>query len=229
MRTRNLLWLGLFLAGCGQFPNPNDLATIPAENRAGIAYKRLDAVEDTLDYKVTHNEITDEQRNDLIRELCEDMLKTIDPSKVPYADQWMYATLLRVTDRWKDAEVSLKEAVRVADSPDRKVNDTLKLSLAEAKNGEIEESLKTANSVMDVADKDAAPILPSVLYEIVPALEGKGHDKELADILAKAIECHKRVKVDQSSDAGRQFLIARRYHIQKAQKKIEQLTGHATT
>lgn len=221
--------MGLFLAGCGQFPNPNDLATIPAENRAGIAYKRLDAVEDTLDYKVTHNEITDEQRNDLIRELCEDMLKTIDPSKVPYADQWMYATLLRVTDRWKDAEVSLKEAVRVADSPDRKVNDTLKLSLAEAKNGEIEESLKTANSVMDVADKDAAPILPSVLYEIVPALEGKGHDKELADILAKAIECHKRVKVDQSSDAGRQFLIARRYHIQKAQKKIEQLTGHATT
>jgi len=229
MLKKNLPWLCLLLVGCGQFPNPNDLATIPADSKAAVAYKQLDSVETTLDYKVIQSEISDERRNEMIRQFSEELLKTIDPKAIPDSDQWMYATLLRVTDRWVDAEEALKIAVKVADSPDRKINDTLKLAQAQAKNGEVAEAIKTASVVLTVPDTDAAPILPSVLYEIVPAAENKGHDKDLAKLLTEAIACHMRVKVDRTSDSGRQFLIARRYHVNKAHQKVEQLSGTATT
>lgn len=228
MLKKNLFWLCLLVAGCGQFPNPNDLVTSEPSRRAAIVYERLESAETILDDKVGKGEIVDSKRNEMIRELSEELLKSVEPESVPDEDQWKYATLLRITDRWADAEAALKVAVKVADTPDRKVNDTLKLAQAEAKNNEVAEAIKTASLVLGVPDKDAAPILPSVLYEIVPAAEKKGHDKDLAQLLSAAIECHMRVKVDRDSDAGRQFLIARRYHVNKAQRKVEELLSSTT-
>ncbi|MBI1335086.1 MAG: hypothetical protein GC165_19660 [Armatimonadetes bacterium] len=223
MRRKIFPLLGLLVFGCGQFPNPNDLATIPQENRAAIAYERLLSAEDTLQFKVQQDEISDERRNEMISEVAEQMLKSIKADDVPLDAQWKYASLLRVTNRWKETEAALKEAVKVAEDPDRKINDTLKLAQAEAKNGEVEEAIKTAASVMDAKDEDAAPILPSVLYEVVPAAQNKGHNKELVDLLSNAVKCHERVKVDPNSDDGRAFLIAKRYHIHKAEQKMTEL------
>ena len=225
MRAYFPVAFGLLLAACGQLPNPNDLATISADKRAAIAYKRLDSAEATLDYKVTSREITDEKRNQLIAELAQDLLTSIDPKSVPDNDQWMYASLLRVTNRWTEVEPSLKIAVKVASTPDRKVNDTLKLAQAEAKNGEVAEAIQTASTVLNVDDKDAAPILISVLYELVPAAEKKGHDKDLADLLVKAMACAVRVKVDPTTDAGKAYLAASRHHLGKAQEKLDELRG----
>jgi hypothetical protein len=225
MSKFHLVWLGVILVGCGQYPDPNNLEAVSPESRAEIANKRLESAGATLQFKVEQNEISDQRRNQLIRELAEDMLKKVDPKAVPDSDQWMYAALLRVTDRWPDAESALRIAVKVAPDEDRRVNDSLKLAQAMAKNKNVTEALVIANSVMNAADADAAPILPAVLLEIVPAAQGQGHDKEFAELLVKAIECHKRVKVDLTSDAGKSFVIASRYHIHRAQAKIEELNG----
>lgn len=213
------------LIGCGQYPNPNDLATIDPVHRVEVANKRLESAETTLDYKVKTREISDERRNELIKELSDVMLTKVDPKAIPDTDQWMYGALLRVTGRWKEAEAALATAVKVAKNNDRKVNDTLKLAQAEAKNGKVEDAIKTANTVLDVPDADAAPILPSVLYEVVPAAQGKGHDRELAELLTKAVECHRRVKVDPNSDAGKYFLVASAHHIGLAETKLSELAG----
>lgn len=225
MRIIHLILGCVVLVGCGQYANPNDLSSVRAEVRAEIANKRLVSAEETLQYKVEHNEITDDRRNQLISELADQMLKSVDPKAIPDTDQWMYASLLRVTNRWPDAEAALKIAVKVAPNLDRKVNDTLKLAQAQAKNGEVVEALASAQSVLEVPNEAAAPILPSVLYELVPAAEGKGHDKELADLLVKAIACHQQVKVDPNSDSGKAFLFARHHHISKAEAKIAVLAA----
>lgn len=225
MAKNHLVWLGLILGGCGQYPNPNDLTSVKPELRAEIANKRLDSAEATLQFKVESREIDDVRRNGLIKELANDMLTKIDPKAIPDTDQWMYAALLRVTDRWPEAEVALKKAVQVAPNTDRKVNDSLKLALAQAKNNEIAEAIVTANSVLNVSDADAAPILPAVLYEIVPAAQGKAHDKDLADLLRKAIECHKRVKFNPTTESGRAFMVARSHHIGLAETKIDELSA----
>jgi tetratricopeptide (TPR) repeat protein len=218
-------WFVALLVGCGQYPNPNDLTAIKPENRAEIANKRLEAAEATLQYKVEHNEITDDRRNQLIRELADEMLTKVDPKVIPDSDQWMYGALLRVTNRWAEAEAALKIAVKVAPDPDRKINDSLKLAQAQAKNKEVAEAIETASSVLTADDVDVAPILVSVLYEIVPAAEGQGHDKELAELLGKAIDCQQRAKVDGNTDEGRAFKIASHYHITKALEMISKLNG----
>ncbi|MEI8281895.1 MAG: hypothetical protein WCG75_05785 [Armatimonadota bacterium] len=225
MASVRLALLALVLIGCGQYANPNDLTAIRSELRVEIAYKRLEAAESTLQFKVDSKEINDVRRNELISDLASDMLQSIEQKTVPESDQWMYAALLRVTNQWPATEVALKRAVVVAATQERKINDSLKLAQAKARNGEVDEALATATSVLNAADKDAAPILPAVLYEIVPAAEGKGRDKELADLLTKAIECHKRVKIDVATEAGRAFLIARQYHINRATRKISDLMG----
>jgi phage repressor protein C with HTH and peptisase S24 domain len=186
---------------------------------------RLESAEATLQFKVESKEIDDNRRNELISDLASEMLKSIDVKTVPKSDQWKYASLLRVTNQWPATEVALKRAVVVAATQDRKINDSLKLAQAQARNGELDEALTTATSVLNAADKDAAPILPAVLYEIVPAAEGKGRDKEFADLLKKAIECHNRVKIDSNTEAGRAFLIAKQYHINRANRKISELMG----
>ena len=225
MAKIHLVWIGFLFVGCGQYPNPNDLAAVRSEQRVEIANKRLESAEETLDYKVRTKEITDSRRNELIQELAEDLLKKVDPQTVPQSDQWRYAVLLRVTNRWPEAEAALAIAVKAANTDDRKVNDTLKLALAEAKNNKVAEAIVTASSILGVGDADAAPILPAVLYEIVPAAQGKGHDKDLANLVGKAIECQRRVKVDPASDAGKMFMIASSQHISNAEAKISELAG----
>lgn len=225
MPKKYFVWLVALLVGCGQYPDPNDVSAIRPEERAAIAYKRLESAGSTLEFKVQANEISDVRRTELIHEFAEDMLKKIDPKVVPDLDQWMYAALLRVTDRWIDAEAALKIAVKVAPDEDRRVNDSLKLSQAQAKNKEVVDAISTATSVLNAADADAAPILPAILLEVVPAAQGQGHDTELAGLLEKAIECHQRVKVDTSSEAGKSFRIASRYHINRARMKINELIG----
>ena len=225
MAKHHFVWLAAFLVGCGQYANPNDLGSIAPEARAEVANKRLDSAVATLQYKVEHREISDERRNELIQEVAEEMLKFVDPRVVPAKDQWMYATLLRVTNRWPEAEEALKTAVKVAPNSDRMINDSLKLALAQSKNKKVVEALATANSVINVSSIDVAPILPAVLYEIVPAAQGMGHDVELAELLSKAVECHKRAKIDPRTQEGRDFAIARRFHIRKAIEKISELGG----
>ncbi len=86
MVKRYLLLLAVFLVGCGQYPNPNDLAQINPESRVFVANKRLESAEATLDFKVQAREISDERRNLMISEFAEELLKSIDFSVTPKSD-----------------------------------------------------------------------------------------------------------------------------------------------
>ena len=62
-----LVLCALILVGCGQYENPNDLSTIPQEDRMEVAYSLLKQATDALDVKFQKGQITDEQRMEKIR------------------------------------------------------------------------------------------------------------------------------------------------------------------
>jgi hypothetical protein len=229
MKIVALCFLGFLLIGCGQYGNPNDMQTALPEDRSETAYNLMQATISSLQYKFEKGQISDSERNEMIRVEAEELLKPIEVEKTPKYDMWMLADLLRITNRWPEAEKALVIAVKNANSVDRKVNDSLRLAQAMAKDNKISESIGVARSIFKVDNKETAPILPSVLYEIVPAAQGKGHDSELADLLTDAIRIHESTAVDSNTDEGKLFKLASEHHIRKASEKAALLRNSKST
>jgi len=219
----SLVLFALMLVGCGQYENPNDLSTIPQEDRMEVAYSLLKQATDALDVKFQKGQITDEQRMEKIREYSEELLKNVDHAKVPLSSQWQYAEILRISRRWIEAEETLKLALKAPADEDRRIQDPLRLAQAEAHNGKYKEAIETAKLTFDAKDEDTAPILLAVLYEISPVVKGHGVDAALADLLVGAIECHARTKVDLKTDEGKIFDSVRNFHIRRAEQLVDQL------
>lgn len=150
-------------------------------------------------------------------------MQTIDPKEVDDEDLWIYGDLLRTTGRYEDAAKTLERAAKVSTTWDRRVNDTLRYAACLAHLGKVDEAIAAARTVYSAPDQETAPILPATLYELVPAAQGKGKDRELADLLVDAIACQRRTKVNRDTDEGRAFLAAGIWHIRKAQRKIDEL------
>ncbi|HLO97511.1 MAG TPA: hypothetical protein VK171_02850 [Fimbriimonas sp.] len=223
MRTPYWILGLVVLGGCAQLPNPNDLAAIDSADRVDSAFEIHQSVVAKLEYKVVQSEISDAERTKLLRDECADLLTTIDEKAVPPASAWKYADMLRVVEDWPKAEKFLAEAVKVADTPGRKITDTIRLAHAMAKNGKVEESVAAIQPALQASPEDGPLVLPAVLYEYVPAAKGQGVDKDLADILDSAIECQRNSKVDVKTDEGRAFMMASRYHIRKAEAEAATL------
>lgn len=221
--TCSLLVAVMLLAGCGQYSNPNDLASIPQIDRMEVAYSLLKQATDALDVKYQKGQITDEQRLEKIREYSEELLREVDQSQVPRRSLWQYAEILRISRRWAEAEETLMQAIKSPADEDRRIQDTLRLSQAQAHNGKYQLAIETAKKTFDAKDEDAAPILMGCLYEIAPVIKGHGVNPALAELLKGAIECHTRTKVDVNTQEGKIFDSVRRFHIRKAEILIEQL------
>ncbi|MEI7575701.1 MAG: hypothetical protein WCK51_02330 [Armatimonadota bacterium] len=221
--TCSLLLTSVLLAGCGQYSNPNDLSSIPQVDRMEVAYSLLKQATDALDVKYQKGQLTDEERLAKIREYAEELLTNVDKSQVPQNDLWQYAEILRISRRWPEAEEILMKAIKVPGDEDRRIQDTLRLSQAQAHNGKFAVAIETAKKTLDAKDEDAAPILLGCLYEIAPIIKGHGQDPALADLLKGAIACHERTKVDPNTQEGKIFNSVRRFHIRKAETFIEQL------
>ena len=219
----SLALVGVLLVGCGQYSNPNDLTSIPQPDRMEVAYSLLKQATDALDVKFQKGQITDDQRMEKIREYSEELLRDVDQSQVPPNDLWQYAEILRISRRWAEAEETLLKAIKVPADEDRRIQDTLRLSQAQAHNGKYQVAIDTATSTFDAKDEDTAPILLASLYEIAPIIKGHGVDSALADMLKSAIACHERTKVDPNTQEGKIFASVRRFHIRKAETFIEQL------
>lgn len=220
--------VALLVVGCRQLANPNDVASLAPEDRPQAAMRVLDSTKEYFGERVNAGEITDEQRNALLRAEADRLLNTFDPKRIRPEDQWIYGDFLRATGRTQDAAVALKQAADSAKTWDRRVNDTLRYATELAKLNKVPEALAAAQGVLKAPDEECAPILPATLYELVPAAEGKGHDKELADFLAKAEACHRRTKVDAKSAEGKSFRFAAAYHLRRAEEKIAQLRAGGT-
>jgi tetratricopeptide (TPR) repeat protein len=188
-----------------------------------LARGRLQSMSEMLNERRARQEIDDEIAQRVLEEEARRLLQHFSPQFVEDGKAWEYGELLITAALWESAEPVLERAVEEAANNDRRVNDLLRLARVKAHLGKVDEAAACVRQTFDVPDEDAAPILPAVLLEVVPAGEGRDREADLARLLEEAIAQHERVIVDPESQGGRMFLTARHHHIRNAWAKVIQL------
>ncbi len=212
-----LLGLAVVVAGCATKPppdpnDPDEVGMVKPE----VLERSLRWAWEAAETRVVRGEITEQQAQDFTRARADELVEHIDIAKIPDDQAFAYGQVFRTAQRWEDARTLFQAALANAKTEDIRVNSGLRLAQALAHLDKVDEAIATARSVFDAPDHEAAPILPAVLYEIVPAARRKGKDAELAKLLEDAVAQHQRTRVDTESEAGRSFLMAMGVHIQKA-------------
>lgn len=208
------VWL---VGGCATKPppDPNDPEEVGMV-QPEVLERSLRWAWEAAETRVVRGEITEQQAQEFTRARADELVEHIDLAKIPDAQAFAYGQVFRTAQRWEDAKTLFETALETAKTEDIRVNAGLRLAQSLANLGQVDEAIATARSVFDAPDHEAAPILPAVLYEIVPAGRRKGKDAELAKLLEDAVAQHQRTRVDVKSEAGQSFLMAMGVHIQKA-------------
>jgi tetratricopeptide (TPR) repeat protein len=222
------LVLGIGAIGCSTptLPNPND-PNAPGAVRSSVLRKNLAQAYRMLEDRRMRGEITEEDVRKRLRAYASTLLAGIDLGTIDPLRAWEYGEIARTAERWEDAKRLYQVATSVARTDDRRVNDGLRLAEALAHLGEVPDAIEAARAVFDAPPRERAPILPAVLYEIVPAGRARGSDLPLARLLVDAIERHETTLVDPSREAGRAFLSARTRHIDRAWALVFELAESA--
>lgn len=207
-------------------PDPNDPANASLVEPEAIQ-NALRGVYESLDDRVRTKELTQYQLRDELRARAREFAKYLDLGSADPADAWRLGDIYRTAELWDKASEAFRAAVKVAATPDRRVNDTLRLAQCEAKLGRPKEAVELARSVFDTPPGDKGAILPASLLEIAPAAMGKGADVPLADLLVDAVEQHLQTVVDTSTDPGKAFMQARPFHIRNAYDLASRLYARA--
>ncbi len=204
------------VAGCHLVtpPNPNDPVVIA--NDPDRMLRNIEFIGDSLDYRMATGEITQEQKDAYMRAFVSSYTSKIDPTKIDPAKAWKYGDVYRSAGDWNEAYRLYRVAVDAASTEDRRVNDRLKLARTAAMLGKVDEAISMARSTFDAPPTDKAPILPAVLFEIVPAAQGKGKDVELARLLEDAVAQHNQTIVDPRDEAGARFMNAKTTLVRRA-------------
>ena len=222
--------------GCqsGTISDPNDVASAGDETPA-VIQAQLDNAAASLNDRKASREIGQREYDALITKIARDYLAQAKDTKVTSDNAWQWGDIYITARDWKQAEAALSFAVKADTGPaaenylslGRLMTDKLRLARVDAELGKVHEAVALTRSVFNVPPKAKAPILPAVLYEIVPAGQGKGADLELAELLKDAIDQHQSVLVDPTTNSGRDFLLARPHHIQKAWEVMSFLSAAA--
>lgn len=207
--------------GCrfAPLPDPNDpkdVGVLAPE----VLRRKLKWASENLNERVAKGEIDEDQAQEMISSYADDLIKSAPIEQIDVDRAWEYGEVFRTARRWDMARAVLTVAVKNAKGEDRRVNDSLRLAHVMAMQGDTDEALDMAESVLNAKPNDSAPILPAVLLEIVPAAENKGQDERLARLLEKAIDKHNTTIVDPKLPAGEAFLTAKPYHIRRAWSKV---------
>lgn len=226
-RPVSLALVSLLLVGCRvvQFPDPNEPAAVAS--RPEIALQNIREAYRILANRVYKRQITTAERDEKIKQLVDLYADAIKIDQVPPEKAWQFADLLRQAGRWEDAYKLLQTAVKVAPDDDRFVNDSLQLARVAAHLGKVDEAIAGCRSTFKVSETQKAPIMMSVLYEVVPEGLGKGKDMELAKLLEDSILQHEQTIVDPGTEAGKEFLASRPHHIKNAWSKVVQIYANA--
>lgn len=212
------------VAGCksGTLPDPNEP---PANQQVSgdVLLRNVGEVMQVLDQRIQRGEITPAEREQVLHREVKKLLAKVDLKKVPDKQAWQFGDAYRVAGDWETARGLYQKAVDKATTADRKINDTLRLARVEAHFGKVDSAIKLSRSTFTAQPRDKAPILLAILYEVVPEAEGKGKDKELAQLLEDAIAQHKATIVNPANDAGRAFLLARAAHVHNAWIRVARL------
>jgi len=224
------LWLlgAAVLAGCQSptLPDPNDPAAMGVV-APDVLRNNLSGASKSFFGRVESGEISDAEARKLLSDYAKVLLAEVSPDKVSADRAWEYAEVLLVAERWTQAKTFLEVAVKNAKNDDRRVNDTLRLARVEAMLGDIPKAIELARSTFDAPPSDKGPILLATLFEIVPAGRGKKHDPSLAELLVDAIPQMEQTVVDESTESGKTFIIARPVHIRNAYTLAVQLLAES--
>jgi tetratricopeptide (TPR) repeat protein len=208
-------------------PNdPNDVSVLQID----VLKRNLQWISDAVNERVAKGEITDAQGRKLLAERAQKLLHSVKIDRLNPVEAFEYGEVFRAAKDWELAEQGYTIAVRWArksKNEDRRINDTLRLAEAKAYRGKVDEAIALSRSTFDSKNEDKAPILLSVLYEIVPGGESKGKDAELAKLTEDAIGQEELVIVNATTNAGKAFLSARPFHLMKAWDKVASLYRNA--
>lgn len=215
----------LTTAGCNFSPppDPNDPTQVSIQ-QPKVMMRRLKWASNAANMRVAQGEISEQKAKELVSQSAKGMISAIPQDMIPHDQAWEYAEVFRTAKDYESAVKFFKIAVENAATEDRKINDTLRYAHCLAETGQVKEAIEMAKSTFTAPDTDTAPVLPSILYEIAPAARGKGHNKELSDLLYGAVRVFERTIVDKDSEAGAMFLMARPTHIKKAISLAQELS-----
>ncbi len=211
-----IAFAGILSGGClmtAEIPDPNSNLLIGM--RPEIMQRNLASAWSGLERRRQRGEIDEAGRDGLYQAKVEELTQLI-PKEIEDDKAWIYGDVYRDAKKWPQAMALYEQAVKAAKTEDRRVNDHLRLARAQAALGRVKEAAATARETFSAPAPEKAPILPAILYEVVPAGRGKGADAALAQVLADAISQHMEVQIDPATEAGQAFLSARTFHIQKA-------------
>lgn len=212
-----LLLVALCAAGCrfGQYPNPNRVELANRYDGAALQ-QSVRALDDALTERMMKGQIDSETKKQVFQDYVREKLEGVELEKIPDDQAWRFADVYRQLEDWKTTDLLYTRAVDKAPDEDRRVNDTLRLAEAKARLGDVPTGLLLARKTFDAQPGGKAPILMAVLYEFTPAALGQDMDIEVAQLLEEAMQQHLLTVVDPQTEAGRLFLEARPYHVQKA-------------
>jgi hypothetical protein len=199
-------------------PDPNDPKMVGVL-QPDILDRDMGDYSDQLLMRMGRGEITPDQYHDLLAKAASHYLGDSSILKVDPPQAWRYAHVMMTARRWNEAQELLKIAVEWAKqekNEDRRINDSLRLAEVDANLNQIPEAIEMTKSTFNAKPVDSAPILYGVLYSIVPAARGKGHDIELAQLLDQAVTIHMHTVVNRATKEGRDFEFRRADHISLA-------------
>lgn len=217
MRWLLILSLAFPLLGCSPspLPDPNDPTGNPMMQGEVLAANLRSAYE-TLESRRLKGEISEGQLRAFLRAHASRLVAKVDLRKVNPEKAWLYGDALRTAEDWSRAKQAYELASKADRTEERRIIDGLRLAQCHAMLGDISNCIKIAKTNLEVKPEECAPILPAVLLEIYPAAVGRGLDRELNNLLERAIECHMRTVVDPNSAGGKAFLMARPHLVRDA-------------
>ncbi|HEY3780935.1 MAG TPA: hypothetical protein VGL56_07625 [Fimbriimonadaceae bacterium] len=220
-----LLVVGLYGCQAPSIPDPNDPA-IQGPKQTKVLENNLEWASDAANDRVIKGQITQEDAKKLVSNYAAKLTKDINVKTIPKDQAYLYGNIFLTAGEWDKAKDILEIAVKNARNEDRRVNDSLRLAEACAQLGQVPKAIELARSTFNTGITEKAPILPAVLYKIVPAAQGKGDDVQLADLLKDAIYQHEKNVVNPALESGKMFLLARPAHVHRAwDLVISLLTG----
>ncbi len=228
LQSLGIVLVAITLAGCESksFPDPNDPAQV-GQVQPDVLMRNLRWASETVNQRVQKGEISEARGRMMLRDYAADLTKHIKLDSVAIDKAWEYAEVFRTAQQWENARLFYQVAVENPANEDRRVNDTLRYAQVLAHLGEVELALKAARSVFDAQPKDRAPLIPSLIFELAPAAQGKGFDQQLAQLISDALPLYDATVVDANTESGEAFLIAKPHLMREALKLIQTLRGSA--
>ncbi len=218
---KRVFWLAIAIvaAGCTTVPppDPNDPSQVGLM-QADVIMRNLKWMSDSVNMRVDRGEITTEHGRQLVRDYAAELTKNIDFRMIAVDRAWEYAEVFRSAHQWDKARALLEVALRKPANEDRRVNDTLRMAHVLAELGDVPNAITFARLTFNTTQKESAPLIPAITLEIAPAGRGKGHDKELAQLIRDAIPIWDKTVVDPNSQAGMLFIQAKPYLIRRSER-----------